>query len=102
MLNGEVRTTNFIVFGLTRPGSNPRPTSLEASMLTITPPMWYIKKDIYLEVMKNRRTTNTCLKNKKDKGKQLEMIFNVTDGTSMIYLYKWKQITCSQVCTDNM
>ena len=32
MLSGEATNTNFIVFGLTRPG-------LEASTLTVTPPM---------------------------------------------------------------
>jgi hypothetical protein len=32
--------TNFIVFGLTRPWLEPRSSSLDASTLNITPPMW--------------------------------------------------------------
>jgi len=39
VLSGEATHTNFIVFGLTRSGSNPQSTTLEASKLTITPPM---------------------------------------------------------------
>ena len=39
MLNGEAITTNFIVFGLTRPGLEL--TALEASTLTITPPVLF-------------------------------------------------------------
>ena len=39
MLSGEATTTNSIVFGLTRPGLEPTTTTLEASTLTLTPPM---------------------------------------------------------------
>ena len=39
VLGGEAANSNFIVFGLTRPGLGPTMYSLEASMLTITPPM---------------------------------------------------------------
>jgi uncharacterized membrane protein len=35
--------TNFIVFGLIRPGPNSRSTTLKRSMLTITPPMWLVE-----------------------------------------------------------
>jgi hypothetical protein len=35
MLSGEATNTNFIVFGLTRPGLNQRSTTLEESMLTM-------------------------------------------------------------------
>ena len=41
MLSAEATNTNFIVFGLTRPGSNPQSTALETGTLTSTPPMWY-------------------------------------------------------------
>ena len=39
MLSGEATNTNFIVFGLTRTGSNPRSTTVESSTLTFTPSM---------------------------------------------------------------
>ena len=39
VLSGETTNTNLRVFGLTRPGSNQWSTSLEASPLTITPPL---------------------------------------------------------------
>jgi hypothetical protein len=39
MLIGEATNTNFIVFDLPYRDSNSRYTALEASMLTITPPM---------------------------------------------------------------
>ena len=39
MLNREASNTNFNVFGLTRSGSNPRLSVLEASTLTIKPPI---------------------------------------------------------------
>ena len=39
MLSGEETNTNFIGFGLTDQGSNPRSTTLQASTLTITPLM---------------------------------------------------------------
>ena len=39
MLSGETTNANFIVFGLMDLGSNPLSTTLEASMLTITPPV---------------------------------------------------------------
>jgi hypothetical protein len=45
LLNGEATHTNFIVFGLTRSGSNPRSTAFEASIPTIAPPMKYCVKD---------------------------------------------------------
>ena len=41
MLSGEATNTNFIIFDCqTDQGSKPQSTALEASMLTITPPMW--------------------------------------------------------------
>jgi hypothetical protein len=36
---GEAANTNFILFGLVRPGWNTRSTALETTMLPITPPM---------------------------------------------------------------
>jgi hypothetical protein len=39
MLIGEATNTNFIVFDLPYRDSNSRYTAIEASMLTITPPM---------------------------------------------------------------
>jgi hypothetical protein len=33
MLSGEATNTNFIVFGLTRPGSNPQSTAPKTDML---------------------------------------------------------------------
>ena len=36
MLSGDATNINYIVFGLTRAGSNPRYAALEASTLTIT------------------------------------------------------------------
>ena len=41
MLSGEATNTNFIVFGLTRQGSNPRSTILETSTLIIMPRMQF-------------------------------------------------------------
>ena len=40
MLSEEATHANFIVFGLPDRGSNPESTALEATTLTITPPMW--------------------------------------------------------------
>jgi hypothetical protein len=45
MLSGEATNTNFIVFDLTRSGSNQQSTALEASTLTITTPMWLVQVD---------------------------------------------------------
>ena len=42
VLSREPTNTNFIVFCLTQPWLEPRSTTLAASMLTITPPMWFI------------------------------------------------------------
>ena len=55
MLNGEAVHTNFIVFGLTRSGSNPQSTTLEASKLSITlPPMrLYDKSTIFISSQLN-------------------------------------------------
>jgi hypothetical protein len=39
VLSGEAANTNFIVFDLSRPGSNPQSTVFKVSTLTITPPM---------------------------------------------------------------
>jgi hypothetical protein len=43
MLSREATNTNFIVFGLKGPGSNPGSTTNQASMLNITPPKRYSK-----------------------------------------------------------
>jgi len=42
VLSGEATNINFIVFGLTRTVINLRSTALEASTLTITPPVRFI------------------------------------------------------------
>jgi hypothetical protein len=39
VISGKATNTNFKIFGLTRSGSNPQSTALEASTLTITPAM---------------------------------------------------------------
>jgi hypothetical protein len=41
MLSREATNTNSIVFGLSRPEIKQRSTALEASMLTIAPPMQF-------------------------------------------------------------
>ena len=42
MLGEKATNSNFIVIGLTDTGLNIRSTTLEASMLTITPPMRFM------------------------------------------------------------
>ena len=39
VFSGETTNTNFIVFSLTKLGTNPQSTTLHVSTLTITPPM---------------------------------------------------------------
>ena len=54
MLSEKVTNTNFIVFDLTHDlDSNPRSTALEASTLTITPPMQFndVRWDIYIDII---------------------------------------------------
>ena len=45
MLSGEATNTNFIVFGLTRPGLELTNIPLKASTLTITPQMGFVRRD---------------------------------------------------------
>jgi len=63
VLSGEATNTYSIVFGLTRPVSNPRSTAFEASKVTMTPPMrcvlefWPDKNDGHWWVWPYQRET---------------------------------------------
>jgi hypothetical protein len=63
MLSKEATNTNFIVFGLTQPDSNPRSATLQASTLTITPPMWLNDNLNDLPVLQSLKKKETTEKN---------------------------------------
>ena len=66
MISEDAANTNYIAIGLIRFGSNPRSTTIDASMLTVTPPM------------KLRTVINIVMMLKDNKRQQFDLCFITT------------------------
>ena len=78
MLNVEATNTNFIVFGLTHEGLYQISTTLQVSILIITPPIWFnCRSDATVCEISSRPIDNVYVKSNWSMSNIQNFVYNV-------------------------